>query len=407
MADKYASHFGINNIPYGIASSYTRARPQCVTRIGNDVIFLAELAQQGLFKSASGSLTEIFLKPTLNAFATQQRDVQSDVRKGIQKAYGSEQLKKASEDIQAVTLHLPVSIGDFTDYSASASHVQNAAEAITGTRSFPPAFHKYPVGYSGRCSSIALSGTAPVTRPLGQFVEDYTAIQKNIIFGPSCALDYEFEIGAVIGRPTSSSKQLHAKDADEHIFGLVLVNDWSARDIQALEMAPLGPFNGKNFATSISPWVVTMDALKPFEVPAPKRTSPLAPFMDDPGSVNYNIHLEGVLTRNGTDTTTCKVNFNTMYWTFRHMIAHHTIGGCELRTGDLVASGTVSGEGDIEHGCLLEMTWNGKKPVTLNDGSALRYLEDGDAVRYTGVVGNPDSGVGFGECLGVVKPARV
>jgi fumarylacetoacetase len=304
-----------------------------------------------------------------------------------------------------VTLHLPVSIGDFTDYSASANHVLNAGEAIMGTRSFPPAFHKYPVGYAGRCSSLQVSGT-PITRPLGQYIEDYTAAEKSIIFGASRALDYELEIGAVVGRPVEPGTLLHAKDADEHIFGLVLVNDWSARDIQGLEMNPLGPFNGKNFGTSVSPWVVTLEALKAFEVPAPERMGPVAGFMDDEGAVNYDINLTGAITRNGKKTETCKVGFETMYWTFRHMLAHHTIGGCGLRTGDLIASGTVSGEKEHEHGCLLELTKNGKKASKLSDGSELRYLADGDEVTYEAVVGDGSAGVGFGACIGVVKPAR-
>jgi fumarylacetoacetase len=405
MADHYASHFSINNIPYGIASSQRYSEPQCVTRIENKVIFLAYVAGQAVFEGLSPSLVEIFLQPTLNSFAALSQEVQSKVRRAIQEAYKQDQLKDAFEDIQNVTLHLPVQIGDFTDYSASTNHVLNASEAVTGVRSFPPAFHKYPVGYAGRCSSIVVSGT-PITRPLGQFIEDYTVAEKNIIFGPSRALDYELEVGAVIGRPVAPGTQLEAADADEHIFGLVLVNDWSARDIQALEMSPLGPFNGKNFGTSISPWIVTLDALKALEVPAPKRTAPVAAFMDDPKSINYNIHLEGVVKRNGTETTTCRVNFDTMYWTFRHMLAHHTIGGCGLRTGDLIASGTVSGEADQEHGCLLELTMNGKKPSKLSDESELRYLEDGDEIRYIGVAGDASVGVGFGECFGVVKPAR-
>jgi fumarylacetoacetase len=405
MADTYSSHFGVNNIPYGIASSAKHPNPQCTTRIGDNVIFLADLANQGAFENIAASLADLFLQPTLNAFAAQSRDVHTKVRVAIQKVYEDKSFSSAYEDVATVTLHLPVHIGDFTDYSASSNHVLNAGEAVMGVRSYPPAFHKYPVGYAGRCSSIAVSPT-PVTRPLGQFVEDYTAPEKNIIFGPSRALDYEFEVGVVIGRPTSSGTRLDAKDADEHIFGLVLVNDWSARDIQALEMPPLGPFNGKNFGTSLSPWVITLDALKPFEVPAPERMAPVADFMNDPKSINYNISLEGRLKRNGTETTTCKVNFDTMYWTFRHMLAHHTIGGCELRTGDLVASGTVSGEADHEHGCLLEMTFNGKKPGKLSDGSEVRYLEDGDEVTYTGVVGDASAGVGFGAIYGLVKPAR-
>ncbi|EOA81561.1 hypothetical protein ACJQWK_10697 [Exserohilum turcicum] len=401
MADGYASHFGINNIPYGVASSSKRSSPQCATRIGDEVIFLAELAEHDAFKAISASLSSIFRESTLNSFAALSKDTQRQVRSAIQEAYKNNLHKDYSESIKDVSLHVPVHVGDFTDYSASANHVLNAGEAIMGVRSFPPAFKKYPVGYAGRSSSIVVSGT-PVTRPLGQFIEDYTAPEKKVIFGPCRSLDYEMEISAVIGKPVEPNTILHAKDADEHIFGLVLLNDWSARDIQGLEMNPLGPINGKNFMTSVSPWIVTLDALAPFAVPAQERMEPVATYLDDPASIVYNIALEGQVIRNGAQTTTCKVNFDTMYWTFRHMLAHHTIGGCNLRTGDLVACGTVSGQQDHEHGCLLELTKNGRVPTKLSDGSELRFLEDGDEVRYIGVSGD---GVGFGACVGSVKAA--
>lgn len=405
MADAYTSHFGLDNIPYGIASSAKRSQLQAATRIGDDVIFLAELASHESFKSIGADLPALFSQPTLNNFAAQPQELQTRVRSAIQDAYKGNAHTSSSENIKDVTLHLPVAIGDFTDYSASANHVLNAGEAIMGVRSFPPAFHKYPVGYAGRCSSIAVSGT-PITRPLGQYIEDYAAAEKNIVFGASRALDYELEIGAIIGRPVEAGTHLNAEDADQHIFGLVLVNDWSARDIQGLEMNPLGPFNGKNFGTSISPWVVTLAALEAHQVPAPERMGPVAPFMDDAGAVNYDIQLTGSITRSGTRTETCKVGFETMYWTFRHMLAHHAIGGCSLRTGDLIASGTVSGEGEHEHGCLLELTKNGKQASQLDDGSELRYLADGDEVTYEAVVGNGSAGVGFGACVGIVKSAR-
>ncbi|KAF2025614.1 hypothetical protein EK21DRAFT_76034 [Setomelanomma holmii] len=403
MVDLYASHFGINNIPYGIASSASRPIPQAATRIHDSVIFLAELSTTPPFTSIPTPLPlpTLFLRPTLNAFAALPKPLQSQIRTAIQEAYTSNLHAPSSAAIQNVTLHLPIAIGDFTDYSASANHVLNAGEAIQGVRSYPPAFHAYPVGYAGRCSSIAVSPT-PVRRPLGQYIEDYTAPEKKIIFGASRALDYELEVGAVIGTPVEPGTLLHAKDADQHIFGLVLVNDWSARDIQGLEMNPLGPFNGKNFRTSISPWIITLDALELSKVPAPQRIKSVSVFMDDPEAPNYSIKLTVEITRKSATTKTCEVGFETMYWTFRHMLAHHTIGGCGLRTGDLVASGTVSGDKDHEHGCLLELTKNGKVPSKLSDGSELRYLQDGDELRYTGVVAD---GVGFGDCVGVVQEA--
>lgn len=404
MPSSDSAQFGINNIPYGIASSSKRPSPQAVTRINDTVIFLSELSS---ITSLSADLSLALQQHTLNAFAALPKVLQSQVRSAIQAAYNSTQHTSASEDVKDVKLHIPIRIGDFTDYSASVSHVLNASEAVTGTRAYPPAYMKYPAGYAGRCSSITISPTE-VVRPLGQFIEDYRVPEKErkIIFGPCRALDYELELGAVIGTPVAPGSYLTAREADEHIFGFVLVNDWSARDIQGLEMNPLGPFNGKNFRTSITPWIVTLEALKPFEVPAPQRMEEVAKFMDDPSAPNYRIELEGQIIRNGTQTTTCKVGFETMYWTFRHMLAHHTVGGCGLGTGDLVASGTVSGEADSEHGCLLELTMNGKKPSKLSDGSELKYLLDGDEVRYSGVVGAESKGVGFGECVGYIKPAR-
>ncbi|KAF2728089.1 hypothetical protein EJ04DRAFT_556981 [Polyplosphaeria fusca] len=404
MSSSYASHFGIDNIPYGIASSQTRPDPQCVTRINDDVVFLAEFASRGGSEAIEPSLAQVFKESTLNAFAALSKDVHVRVRAAIQEASKDQKLQGFTEHVNDVQMLLPVQFGDFTDFSASKDHVLNAGEAITGQRSFPPGFQKYPVGYAGRCSSIIISGTA-MRRPLGQFIEDYSKPTKRIIFGASRALDYELEVGAIVGRPVKPGTVLEAANADNHIFGLVLVNDWSARDIQGLEMNPLGPFNGKNFATSISPWVVTLEALEKHKVPAPARMAEVASFMDDGEGVNYSIKLQAELIRNGSNTRTCSVGFDTMYWTFRHMLAHHTIGGCGLRTGDLIASGTVSGEKDHEHGCLMEMTWNGKRPTKLSDGTELRYLHDGDEVRLTGIVGDGSAGIGFGECTGLVEAA--
>jgi fumarylacetoacetase len=235
MADPYTSHFGINNIPYGIGSSSKRSTPQAVTRIDDTVIFLSELSNTSAFTSISPQLSSTFLQPTLNTFAALSKPLQSQVRSAIQDAYNSKAHNEFSENVKDVKLHMPISIGDFTDYSASVNHVLNASEAVMGKREYPPAFMKYPVGYAGRCSSITIAPTN-VVRPLGQYIEDYTVPEKKIIFGPTRALDYELEVGAVIGTPVEPGSYLPAKDADAHIFGLVLVNDWSARDVQGLEM---------------------------------------------------------------------------------------------------------------------------------------------------------------------------
>jgi fumarylacetoacetase len=401
MANTYTSHFGINNIPYGIARSSKRQTPQAVTRIGDEVIFLAELSKKGPLAQVAANLSSIFGEKTLNTFAAQAKNVHVQARAAIQEAHKTGLHKECSENIGDVSLLLPVQVGDFTDFSVSRDHVTNAPKALFGKPQLPHTFHNFPLGYAGRCSSIHVSPT-PVTRPIGQYLENGKAT-----FGASRALDYELEIGAIVGQPLAADADVHAKDMDKHIFGLVLVNDWSSRDIQGCEMRdPLGPFKGKNFATSMSPWVVTLEALKAFETPAPDHEEPVVKFLDDPNSTSYNLTIEAEIVRNGATTTVCKVGFAHMYWTFRQMFAHNAIGGCPLNTGDLLASGTVSGPTESELACLMELTMNGKEPKKLSDGSDLAYLEDGDTVRFTAIAGDSSAGVGFGECVGAIKPAR-
>ncbi|KAK4986148.1 hypothetical protein LTR50_005520 [Elasticomyces elasticus] len=447
----YSDHFGINNIPFGIASS-AQHQPQCVSRIGNTVVFLAVLARAGLITTGETSLDHIFDAPTLNAFAALPKSVQRDVRSSLQQLFsaGTRNLlpEGSAADIDSVQMHLPVAIGDFTDFSASKQHVLNAGEAVLGKRSLPPGFLHFPVGYAGRASSIVVSGT-PVERPVGQFVDRNVDGQK-VVCRPSEAVDYELEVAAIIGKSVEIGQRVRVTDADEHIFGLVMLNDWSgvptadqdmfcacylpnspiiilkntsahvrysdfttptlsippARDIQALEMQPLGPLNSKNFGTSMSPWVITLDALVPFKTPPPPRDQPVASYLDDPTSSNYSIDLVAEILSGSTSTVTCKTQLQPMYWTFGHMLAHHTLGGCNLKTGDLIASGTVSGLAETEHGCLLELTRGGTESFRLEDGSSRTYLRDGDVVRFTGLATREGSSVGFGDCVGQVRPAR-
>ncbi|KAK4957766.1 hypothetical protein LTR66_000852 [Elasticomyces elasticus] len=403
----YSDHFGINNIPFGIAGS-AQHQPQCVSRIDNTVVFLAVLARAGLITTCETSLDHIFDAPTLNAFAALPKSVQRDVRSSLQQLFSAgtrDSLPDGSTtDIDSVQMHLPVAIGDFTDFSASKQHVLNAGEAVLGKRSLPPGFLHFPVGYAGRASSIVVSGT-PVERPVGQFVDRSVDGQK-VVCRPSEAVDYELEVAAIIGKPVEIGQRVRVADADEHIFGLVILNDWSARDIQALEMQPLGPLNSKNFGTSMSPWVITLDALAPFKTPPPPRDQPVASYLNDPTSSNYSIDLVAEILSGSTSTVTCRTQLQPMYWTFGHMLAHHTLGGCNLKTGDLIASGTVSGLAETEHGCLLELTRGGTESFRLEDGSSRTYLHDGDVVRFTGFATREGSSVGFGDCVGQVRPAR-
>lgn len=397
---KYASHFGVENIPFGVASSKADPKPSCATRYGDSVIFLSHL--QHLFSDVPGLPPDVFEQSTLNTYAALPAAAHDAVRTAIQEEIMKDRsLKRFPADairhISEVTMHLPVEVGDFTDFSCSHHHVQNASEAMTGQRSTPPAFFHLPIGYAGRCSSLDVSGT-PVERPLGQHWTG-RPMQSDITFGPCEKMDYELELGAVIGRPLARNQRVLASEAEEHIFGYVLINDWSARDIQALEMIPLGPPNGKNAGTTMSPWIVTTAALAPFKTASPARTHALAQYLEDDGNSALNIHLRVHVISGKNDTTsqtTCRSNSSQMYWTLAQCVAHQAIGGCGLRTGDLLATGTVSGESEDEHGCLLEFMKAGATPPR-------GYLHDGETVTLTGYCAN---GVGFGECVATLLPAR-
>lgn len=293
--------------------------------------------------------------------------------------------------------HLPVTVGDFSDFSCSRDHVLNAGEAVMGVRQLPPGFLHFPVGYGGRCSSILAPGTF-VRRPLGQFRSP-----EGVTFGPSRAVDFELEVAVIVGKPSAFGEPINIKQAEDHIFGFLLLNDWSARDIQGLEMNPLGPFNGKSFGTSISPWIVTIDALEPFRTTGPdKELAPAKYLQNQQSQSHYSIRLNAEIEVDETRYVVCESRFEWLYWTVSDMIAHQTINGCPLNAGDILATGTVSGSTPGSHGCLLEITKGGKEPVSLAKDVARRYLEDGDVIRLTGSAGIPGTQefVGFGTCYG-------
>ncbi|KAJ5381924.1 uncharacterized protein N7496_004352 [Penicillium cataractarum] len=401
----YQSHFSIANIPFGVASSNTHPKPQCVTRLENNVIFLAELQRTGVFADILSLPEGIFDQPSLNEYAALPKVTQREVRKVLQVALAKPLPTGLTEDISAVTLHMPVSVGGFTDFSCSLHHVRNAGRAILNDESPPPGFFNFPIGYNGRASTIFVSGT-PVIRPQGHFFDRSAPTEKKpIVYGPSQALDYELEIGVIVGKGVSRLQGLNAKDADEHIFGLVILNDWSARDIQGCEMVPLGPLNGKSFGTSISPWIVTLDALEPFKVAGPKPEAVLASHLEDIADSSYAIDMKVEILVGTQTTTVTESKVQDLHWSGRQMAAHLASTGADLQTGDIIGTGTVSGPVDGSYGCLLEITKAGKEPVTLADGSKRHFLLDGDVVRMTAVAGGADSGVGFGECIGELQPA--
>ncbi|KAJ5177210.1 uncharacterized protein N7482_003087 [Penicillium canariense] len=402
---EYQSHFSIANLPFGVASSERHPSAQCVTRLENNVIFLVELQRAGVFAKISGLPDGIFDKPSLNEYAALPKITQRSVRTVLQEVLAKSLPVGFTEDISVVSLHLPVSVGGFTDFSCSVHHVRNSGRAILNHESTPPAFFNFPIGYNGRASTIYVSGT-PINRPLGHFYDlTAPAEKKPIVYGPSQAMDYELEIGVIIGKGVSRLQRLNAKEADDHIFGLVILNDWSARDIQGCEMVPLGPLNGKAFGTSISPWVVTLDALEPFRVPGPKPEAVLASHLEDVATSSYAIDMKVEVLVGKHVTTVSESKAQDLHWSGRQMAAHLASTGADLQTGDILGTGTVSGPASGSYGCLLEITKAGKEPITLADGSKRHYLLDGDVVRMTSIVGGVGSGVGFGECVGELQSA--
>ncbi|KAL5355682.1 hypothetical protein BJX96DRAFT_184256 [Aspergillus floccosus] len=405
----YSHHFSLKNLPFGVASSYKHPHPQCATRLHSIVIFLGELQRSGVFALVPGLPEGVFDSTTLNSYAALSKSTHSAVRLTLQSILqdGTAALPPSStEDITAVTLHLPVTVPGFTDFSCSLDHVKNAGRAILNDESPPPGFFHFPIGYTGRASTIVVSGT-PIVRPLGHFYDRTAPTEKKpVVYGPSRAMDYELEIGVVVGRPLPSNRGLDARDADEHIFGLVILNDWSARDIQGCEMVPLGPLNGKAFGTTISPWIVTLDALEPFKAAGPAPRVDLPAHLQDPGDFNYAIDMTVDLQHGGHTSRLSRSQAQDMFWSGRQMCAHLASTGCDLRTGDILGTGTVSGSQEGSYGCLLEITQGGKAAAQLADGSTRVYLQDADVVRMTAVAGDESSGVGFGECVGELRPAR-
>ncbi|KAJ5524149.1 hypothetical protein N7494_010799 [Penicillium frequentans] len=405
-SSEYSSHFSIANIPFGVASSNNHPEPQCVTRLENKVIFLGVLQQSGLFAGVPSLPEGVFDKATLNDYAALPKTIHCEVRKVLQEALTTSLPDKSTEDISAVTLHLPVSVGGFTDFSCSLHHVRNAGRAILNDESPPPGFFNFPIGYNGRASTIVVSGT-PIVRPNGHFFDKTAASEKKpVIYGPSRAMDWELEIGVIVGQGVPRLQGLNAKDADENIFGFVILNDWSARDIQGCEMVPLGPLNGKAFGTSISPWVITLDALSPFKTSGPKPEVALASHLEDIAASGYAIDMKVELLVGDQVTTVSESKVQDLHWSGRQMCAHLASIGADLQTGDILGTGTVSGPDEGSLGCLLEITKAGKEPVTLSDGAQRHFLQDWDVVRMTAVAGGSTSGVGFGECVGQLRPAR-
>jgi fumarylacetoacetase len=388
------SHFPVQNLPYGVFTKPGQA-PSVGVAIGEHVLGLAGLAQAGLL-SGSGW----FAAPTLNAFMAAGPAAWQTARARITELLADSrhrgQVEPHLERLVAVELGLPFEVADYVDFYSSRDHATTVGQIFRpGSPPLPRNWLHLPAGYHGRAGSVVVSGT-PVARPRGQLLPADAAAP---VFGPTRRLDFEAEVGFVIGVGSPHGTAVAAGEFAQHAFGFLLVNDWSARDIQSWETQPLGPFLGKSFATSLSPWVVPVAALEAARVAPPRQDPPPLPYLRCEQPWGLDLALQIVL----NDQILARPAFRGMYWTPPQQLAHATVNGAPLRTGDLFASGTVSGPGPDERGCLLEMTWNGTRPVVLPDGTTRGYLEDGDVVRITATAPGPDgTTIGFGSVEGQI-----
>eukprot|EP01112_Ceratiomyxa_fruticulosa_P015146 TRINITY_DN4423_c0_g2_i1.p1 TRINITY_DN4423_c0_g2~~TRINITY_DN4423_c0_g2_i1.p1 ORF type:complete len:430 (-),score=90.96 TRINITY_DN4423_c0_g2_i1:237-1526(-) len=414
------SHFPIQNIPFGVFRPSHESKPRVGTAIGDFVLDLSVLAEEGFFSTPT--LTHdgkclCFHESSLNLFMSLGKKAWTDARSILQLLLSDSNptlrdnqvlRARAFHPIQKIIMELPAHIGDYTDFYASKEHASNLGIMMRGKDNpLLPNWVHIPVGYHGRSSSVVLSGTK-VRRPNGQTKADDAPLPT---FGPSKMLDFELEIGFFVGTGNNLGEPLPVGNIKDHIFGMVLLNDWSARDLQKWEYVPLGPFLAKNFATSISAWVVTLDALEPFLVDGPLQDPlPLPYLQETPGKntpTNYNIDLSVFLKSPKAESAQLisHTNFKYMYYSVFQQLAHHSSNGCNMRPGDLCGTGTISGPTEDSYGSLIELTWRGSKPLKLNDGTERKFLNDGDTLIMTGVAKGDGYQIGFGECVGTITPA--
>jgi fumarylacetoacetase len=408
------SDFPIQNIPFGIYRPKGGGDLHVATAIGDYVLDLAYLDDAGLFNGTVVEGTEVFHEPTLNALMSMDRKAWKEIRLVISRLLRKEasngdlgnnnDLKNmALISMNEVEMQLPVDIGDYTDFYSSKEHATNVGKMFRpdGEPLLPNWLH-LPVAYHGRASSVILSGT-DIVRPKGQ---TKTPDAPAPSFGNSERLDFELEMGVLIGAGNSLGEAVSVNAAEDYVFGLALVNDWSARDIQTWEYQPLGPFLAKNFATSLSPWIITLEALEPFRCSGPKQDPKPLEYLRNTKDSTFDINLEIYLkTENmDSDQLISSSNYNYLYWNMSQQIAHHTITGCNLRTGDLLASGTISGPGKDNRGSMLELSWLWTKPIKLSNGDERKSLDDGDTVTLRGWCQGDGYRIGFGDCTGTILP---
>jgi fumarylacetoacetase len=407
------SPFPIQNLPYGVFTPPSSSTPRVGVAIGDRVLDLALLNAEGAFDHPAVTDSRPFAEASLNAFMALGKSVWAAVREQVHRLLRADvsalrdnpDLRtKVLHERDAVTLHRPVEVGDYTDFYSSEHHARNVGTMFRGPENaLKPNWKHLPVGYHGRASSVILSGE-DVRRPCGQTRPDD---DEPPVYGPTQLLDFELEVGFFTGPGNDREEPIPIDETPEHIFGFCLVNDWSARDIQGWEYEPLGPFLGKSFATTLSPWVVPMAALEPFRVAGPEQDPEPLDYLQQDGDWAFDVNLEVALQSDSMETphTVCRSNFKHMYWTVCQQLAHHTVNGCNTRPGDLMASGTISGPTEDSYGSMLELSWRGQNPVELPSGETRAFLEDGDRVILRGHAQGDGYRVGFGTAEGTVLPA--
>jgi fumarylacetoacetase len=402
------SDFPIQNLPFGIFKTKYLSAVAGVA-IGNYVIDLVYLHENG-YLDGLGLPAGIFNQKYLNDFFALGKKKVREVRERLSELLedSSDEMNKAAREIalihmEEVQMLMPVKVQNYSDFYSSEEHATNVGSMFRDPKNaLLPNWKHIPVGYHGRASSIVISGT-PIHRPKGQIK---SADQEFPDFSATKKLDFELEVAFITCQETKLGESIHTKDAEDFIVGFVLFNDWSARDIQQWEYVPLGPFLAKNFASTVSPWVVTMDALEPFRSSGPEQIPHVLPYLSYEGKKNFDIILEVALrTEKSEEAVVCRSNFKYMYWNVNQQLAHHTVNGCNIQVGDMYASGTISGPSPGSYGSMLELSWNGQKPLHLPDGSERIFINDGDTVIMRGHAQKEGVRVGFGECKGKILPS--
>ncbi|MCG9792826.1 fumarylacetoacetase [Flavobacterium algicola] len=406
------SDFPIQNIPFGVF--LTKENIVTVgTRIGDYAIDLGALQQMNYF-SGIELTDDMFMQDTLNDFISDGKKTWRLVRNRIADIFDEQNPQLRDNDkhkdiiifnIDDVEMQLPVLIGDYTDFYSSKEHAINMGKMFrTEENALLPNWSHMPIAYHGRSSTIIPSGI-PVHRPLGQSLPHG---EETPVIGPSRSIDFELETAFITTDANIMGEMIPISEAEDYIFGMVMLNDWTSRDILKWEYLPLGPFLSKNFATSISPWIVTMDALEPFKVPGPKQVPSPLPYLQQKGKHSFDIHLEAAIQpENGTENVVSKSNFKHLYWTMNQQLTHHASSGCRINSGDMMGSGAISGANKENYGSMLELTWGGKNPIKLNDGTERKFINDYDTVIMKGFCKNSQVRIGFGELCSQLLPPFV